>query len=61
MEIRLPKKSELVSRSSATSNSPSNSTSEPNEKLESIFVKLTAKLPWEGENIEPELGKLYPY
>jgi len=53
----LPKKSELWSGSSAASNS----TAELNEKPESIFVKLTAKLLWQGENIEPELGKLYPY
>jgi hypothetical protein len=63
MEIRFRKKSELNSGASATSasNPASNSTAEPKQERESIFVKMTAKLRWERENIEPDLGELYPY
>jgi hypothetical protein len=68
MEIRFRKKSELNSGASASnpasnpaSNSASNSTAEPKQERESIFVKMTEKLRWERENIEPDLGALYPY
>ncbi|MEG4496696.1 hypothetical protein QUB05_04800 [Microcoleus sp. F10-C6] len=67
MEIRFRKKSELNSGASATSasnpasNPASNSTAELKQERESIFVKMTAKLRWERENIEPDLGALYPY
>jgi hypothetical protein len=63
MEIRFRKRSEFNSGASATSasNPASNSTAEPKQGRESIFVKMTAKLRWERENIEPDLGELYPY
>lgn len=57
MPIRIPKKNEKFPEPEPSSNS-SNPTSDSG--LESMFTKLTAKLRWEREHIEPELGELMP-
>ncbi|MEG3849083.1 hypothetical protein QT971_19145 [Microcoleus sp. herbarium19] len=59
MPIRFPKKSEKFPELSLNSSSPSDSSADSD--IPSFFAKLTAKLCWERENIEPELRELYPY
>jgi hypothetical protein len=59
MAIRFPKKSEKFPEPASNFSSPSDSPAKSD--LPSFFAKLTAKLRWERENIEPELGELYPY
>ncbi|MEG4497007.1 hypothetical protein QUB05_07350 [Microcoleus sp. F10-C6] len=55
MPIRIPNKNEKFPEPEPSSNP----TSDFNPV--STFTNLTAKLRWERENIEPELGGLSPY
>ena len=59
MTIRFPKKSEKFPDPKPESKSAS--TSGSGFSAESMFKKFTAKLCWEQEHIEPELGELYGY
>ncbi|MEG4574284.1 hypothetical protein QUA56_16565 [Microcoleus sp. N3A4] len=56
MPIRIPKKNEKFPEPEPESAS----TSDSGFNAESMFKRLTAKLRWEKEHIEPELGKLFP-
>ena len=58
MTIRFPKKSDKFPEPEPESKPAS--TSDSGFNAESMFKKLTAKLRWEKEHIEPELGELFP-
>jgi hypothetical protein len=61
MPIHIPKKHEKFPEPEPKPEPKRVSTSDSGFNAESMFTKLTAKLRWEKEHIEPQLGELFPY